>query len=68
MRFVDVAHMARWIGHSGPDRVIAAMTDVTRAIQLYLSAAAAAVKEARGNQTVAEEKFAEDAEKAEAAE
>lgn len=28
MRFVDVAHMARWIGHSGPDRVIAAMTDV----------------------------------------
>lgn len=52
----------------GVDYIIPGNDDATRAIQLYLSAAAAAVKEARGNQTVAEEKFAEDAEKAEAAE
>ena len=45
----------------GVDYLIPGNDDATRAIQLYLTAAAAAVKEARGNETVAEEKFAEQA-------
>ncbi len=45
----------------GVDYIIPGNDDATRAIQLYLDAASATIKEARGNQTVAEEKFAEEA-------
>ena len=45
----------------GVDYIIPGNDDAARAIQLYLDAASATIKEARGNQTVAEEKFAEEA-------
>ena len=45
----------------GVDYIIPGNDDAARAIQLYLDAASATIKEARGNQTVAEEKFAEKA-------
>ena len=45
----------------GVDYIIPGNDDATRAIQLYLDAASATIKEARGNQTIAEEKFAEEA-------
>ncbi|WP_040976001.1 30S ribosomal protein S2 [Necropsobacter massiliensis] len=51
----------------GIDFVVPGNDDAARAIQLYLSAAAAAVKEGRGQEAVTEENFVE-AEKAEAAE
>ncbi len=51
----------------GIDFVIPGNDDAARAIQLYLSAAAAAVKEGRGQEAVTEENFVE-AEKTEAAE
>ncbi|TDQ59497.1 SSU ribosomal protein S2P [Mesocricetibacter intestinalis] len=49
--------------NSSPDGVnfvIPGNDDATRAIQLYLSAAAAAIKEGRSQEIVAEEKFAEE--------
>lgn len=46
----------------GVDYIIPGNDDAARAIQLYLSTASATVKEARGNETVTEEKFAEAAE------
>ena len=45
----------------GVDYIIPGNDDAARAIQLYLDAASATIKEARGNQTIAEEKFAEEA-------
>ncbi|HBO37389.1 MAG TPA: 30S ribosomal protein S2 [Pasteurellaceae bacterium] len=45
----------------GVDYIIPGNDDAARAIQLYLSTASATVKEARGNETVTEEKFAEEA-------
>ena len=45
----------------GVDYIIPGNDDAARAIQLYLDAASATIKEARGNQTVAEDKFAEEA-------
>ena len=45
----------------GVDYIIPGNDDAARAIQLYLDAASATIKEARGNQAVAEEKFAEEA-------
>ena len=45
----------------GVDYIIPGNDDAARAIQLYLDAASATIKEARGSQTVAEEKFAEEA-------
>ena len=45
----------------GVDYIIPGNDDAARAIQLYLDAVSATIKEARGNQTVAEEKFAEEA-------
>ncbi|MGF7452721.1 30S ribosomal protein S2 [Pasteurella bettyae] len=45
----------------GVDFVIPGNDDATRAIQLYVTAAAAAVKEGRSEQTTTEEKFAEEA-------
>ena len=44
----------------GVDYIIPGNDDAARAIQLYLDAASATIKEARGNQTIAEEKFAEE--------
>ncbi|QIM69148.1 30S ribosomal protein S2 [Basfia succiniciproducens] len=44
----------------GIDFVIPGNDDATRAIQLYVTAAAAAVKEGRSQQTATEEKFAEE--------
>ncbi len=44
----------------GVDYIIPGNDDATRAIQLYLSAAAAAVKEGRGGNAVAEETFVEE--------
>lgn len=45
----------------GIDYIIPGNDDATRAIQLYLTAAAAAVKEAKGVNTVAEAEFAQEA-------
>ena len=45
----------------GVDYIIPGNDDAARAIQLYLDAASATIKEARGNLAVAEEKFAEEA-------
>ena len=47
---------------AGVDFVIPGNDDATRAIQLYVSAAAAAVKEGRGNEAQVAEELAADAE------
>ena len=49
----------------GVDFVIPGNDDATRAIQLYLSAAVAAVKEGRQQETVSEESFEAEAAAAE---